>query len=91
MTPGYETYVVETRSGATVSGVIARESPTSVTLRREEGEEETLLRSSIATLRVSSVSTMPEGLEEEIRSRRHGRSVGISSAFEDTGTDVTGP
>ena len=66
LTPGYETYVVETRSGATVSGVIARESSTSVTLRREEGEEETLLRSSIATLRVSSVSTMPEGLEEEI-------------------------
>ncbi len=64
--PGYETYVIETRSGATVSGVIARESPTSVTLRREEGEEEILLRSNIAALRVSSVSTMPEGLEEEI-------------------------
>ena len=64
--PGYETYVIETRSGATVTGVIARESPTSVTLRREEGEEETLLRSNIAALRVSSVSTMPEGLEDEI-------------------------
>jgi len=66
ITPGYETYVIETRSGATVTGVIARESPTAVTLRREEGEEETLLRSNIATLRVSSVSTMPEGLEEDI-------------------------
>lgn len=64
--PGYETYVIETRSGATVTGVIARESPTSVTLRREEGEEETLLRSNIAALRVSNVSTMPEGLEDEI-------------------------
>ncbi len=64
--PGYETYVIETRSGATVTGVIARESPTSVTLRREEGEEETLLRSNIAVLRVSSVSTMPEGLEDDI-------------------------
>ena len=64
--PGYETYVIATRSGATVTGVIARESPTAVTLRREEGEEETLLRSNIATLRVSSVSNMPEGLEEEI-------------------------
>ena len=66
ITPGYETYVIETRSGATVTGVVARESPNAVTLRREEGEEETLLRSNIATLRVSSVSTMPEGLEEEI-------------------------
>ena len=64
--PGYETYVIETRSGATVTGVVARESPTSVTLRREEGEEETLLRSHIAALRVSSVSTMPEGLEDDI-------------------------
>lgn len=64
--PGYETYVIETRSGATVTGVVARESPTSITLRREEGEEETLLRSNIAALRVSGVSTMPEGLEDEI-------------------------
>ena len=35
-------------------------------LRREEGEEETILRRIIATLRVSSVSSMPEGLEEDI-------------------------
>lgn len=64
--PGYETYVIETRSGATVTGIIVRESPTSITLRREEGEEETLLRSSIAALRVSGVSAMPEGLEDDI-------------------------
>ena len=66
ISPGYETYIIETRGGATVTGVIAQESPTSMILRREEGEEETVLRSSINSLRVSSVSTMPEGLEEEI-------------------------
>ena len=66
ISPGYETYVIETQNGATVTGVIAQDSPTSVILRREEGEEETILRSSIATLRVSSVSTMPEGMEEDI-------------------------
>ena len=66
ISPGYETYVIETRSGTTVTGLIAQDSPTSLMLRREEGEEETILRRNIATLRVSSVSTMPEGLEEDI-------------------------
>ena len=66
ISPGYETYVIETRNGATVTGLIAQDSPTSLMLRREEGEEETILRRNIATLRVSSVSTMPEGLEEDI-------------------------
>ena len=66
ISPGYETYVIETENGATVTGVIVQDSPTSMMLRREEGEEETVLRRNIATLRVSSVSTMPEGLEENI-------------------------
>ena len=66
ISPGYETYVIETENGATVTGVIVQDSPTSMMLRREEGEEETVLRRNIATLRVSSVSTMPEGLEEDI-------------------------
>ncbi len=66
ISPGYETYVIETRSGSTITGVVAQESPSSMILRREEGEEETVLRRSITSLRVSAVSTMPEGLEEEI-------------------------
>ena len=66
ISPGYETYVIETENGATVTGIIAQDSPTSLMLRREEGEEETVLRRNIVTLRVSNVSTMPEGLEESI-------------------------
>ncbi len=70
ITPGFETYVIETRNGATVTGLIAQDSPTSLMLRREEGEEETILRRNILKLRVSSVSTMPEGLEEDINLRK---------------------
>ena len=88
ISPGYETYVIETRSGATVTGVIARESPTSVTLRREEGEEETLLRSNIAALRVSASPPCPRDWRMN-RSRRHGRPAGISPAVEHAGSDVT--
>ncbi|HLV00642.1 MAG TPA: c-type cytochrome, partial [Acidobacteriota bacterium] len=63
--PGYEGYLVETTDGAVYTGVIAAQSDTTVTLRRA-GEEDQILRSRIERMRALSVSTMPEGLEEEI-------------------------
>jgi putative heme-binding domain-containing protein len=66
ITPGYEEYIMETTDGRLITGVIAKETATSVTLRRSEGEEDTLLRSNIASLRSSSVSLMPENLETGI-------------------------
>ena len=46
---------------------MASDSATSVTLKRKEGAEDTVLRANIANLRASDVSAMPEGLEESIR------------------------
>ena len=66
ITAGYEEYLIQTRDGRTFSGVIAEDSPTSVTLRRKEGDADTLLRTNIAEVLASTVSAMPEGLEEEI-------------------------
>ncbi len=60
---GYEEYAVETTDGRLVTGVMAKESATTVTLRRAGGEEETILRNNITSLRSLSVSQMPEELE----------------------------
>lgn len=60
--PGYETVLAKTQRGETLLGIIASESPTSVTLRLPGGVERTLLRkrASIQTLR--NISLMPAGI-----------------------------
>ena len=62
--PGYEEYAVETTDGRMVTGVMAKESATTITLRRAGGEEEIILRNNITSLRSLSVSQMPEELEK---------------------------
>jgi putative membrane-bound dehydrogenase-like protein len=64
--PGYEEYLARTRDGKIVTGVIASQNATSVTLRRSKGEEDTILRGAIAEMRVLTASAMPENLEEAI-------------------------
>ena len=56
--------MIQTTDGKLITGVIANQSATSVTLRRRKGEEDTVLRSNIAELRSLTVSSMPENLEE---------------------------
>jgi putative heme-binding domain-containing protein len=63
---GFEEYRIETTDGRTLTGVMASDSATAVVLRRKEGAEDTVLRASIASLRLSTVSAMPEGLEEDL-------------------------
>jgi putative heme-binding domain-containing protein len=64
--PGFISYQVVTVDGRVATGVIASENDSSVTLRRAEGVEETLLRSQIRGLESSGVSLMPEGLEKDL-------------------------
>jgi putative heme-binding domain-containing protein len=64
--PGYEEYLVQTIDGRILTGVIANQNATSVTLRRNKGDEDTILRPAIADMRVLTVSAMPENLEEGI-------------------------
>jgi putative heme-binding domain-containing protein len=63
---GYEEYLVQTADGRMITGVIANQNATSVTLRRSKGEEDTVLRSAISEMRALTVSSMPENLEEGI-------------------------
>ena len=61
--PKYVAYLVETKSGESVFGVIANESATSISLRQPFGKEETLLRSNLKRMQSLNQSLMPEGLE----------------------------
>jgi putative heme-binding domain-containing protein len=62
----YESYLVETTNGETETGVIAAESPTTVVLRREEGQESVISRQDIRKMSVSNLSAMPSDLENQI-------------------------
>ncbi|HZT36794.1 MAG TPA: PVC-type heme-binding CxxCH protein [Bryobacteraceae bacterium] len=64
--PRFVNYVVTTKDGRMYDGVIANETPGSITLRggEEEGDQ-TILRKDIADIRASSVSLMPEGFEKD--------------------------
>jgi putative membrane-bound dehydrogenase-like protein len=63
---GYEEYMIEASDGRLLTGVVAKETPSSVTIRRAKGEQDVILRSAIQSIRSLSVSPMPEGLEQEI-------------------------
>lgn len=63
---GFEEYMVETKDGRMLTGVLAKETPTSLTIRQAKGVEDTVLRSNMDTMYSLSVSPMPEGLEDEI-------------------------
>jgi putative heme-binding domain-containing protein len=67
---GYEEYIIETADGRILTGILAEDSATSVTLRRKEGHQDTVLRSNIARMRSSTISAMPEGHEREISSQQ---------------------
>jgi putative heme-binding domain-containing protein len=64
--PQYASYVAATDDGRTLTGTIAAETATSITLRRAEGAEDTLLRSQIEALKSTGLSLMPEGIEREL-------------------------
>lgn len=66
VSPNYLEYVVVMESGQVKTGLIADETATSITLRRAENKQETLLRSQIDTITSSGKSLMPEGVEKKV-------------------------
>jgi putative membrane-bound dehydrogenase-like protein len=64
--PVYLSYVVVTNNGQVFDGIIGTESANSVTLRRAERQEITVLRKDIAEIRSTNVSLMPEGFEKNL-------------------------
>jgi putative membrane-bound dehydrogenase-like protein len=63
----YVNYMAVLKDDRELSGIMAEETPNSVTLRGQDGREETLLRADLKELRSSGLSLMPEGLESALR------------------------
>jgi putative membrane-bound dehydrogenase-like protein len=63
----YADFTVHTIDGRVLNGLVASESASAVTLRRQEGKEDTLLRSEIEAMASSGRSLMPEGLENDLK------------------------
>ena len=64
--PQYVNYMAVTDDGRTLTGMIATETATSITLKRAEGATDTILRTNLEDLRSTGLSIMPEGLEKQI-------------------------
>jgi len=62
--PRYINYLVSTADGRQIMGIVAVETPTSITLKRAEGLEDTILRTNLEALRSTRLSLMPEGFEK---------------------------
>ncbi|MHC4404952.1 MAG: DUF7133 domain-containing protein, partial [Planctomycetota bacterium] len=67
--PTYLNYIVITEEGLSITGMIESETATSVTLKRPEGETDTVLRANIDELVNTGLSIMPEG-QEKLMTRR---------------------
>lgn len=62
----YVNYLVTTKSGKVLTGVLAAETASSITLRRAENQTDVVLRQDIDEIQSTGVSLMPEGLEKTI-------------------------
>jgi putative heme-binding domain-containing protein len=63
ISPAFTAYIAETKDGKSFGGVLASETPESVTLRGPLATETSLLRSDLARLEALSASLMPNGFE----------------------------
>jgi putative membrane-bound dehydrogenase-like protein len=64
--PRYVVYQATTRNGRVFTGILSVETAASVTLRRADQAEDTVLRSQLESLSGTAVSLMPEGIEKQI-------------------------
>ena len=62
--PIYTCYNVETKAGEAFTGLLAAETPGSITLRMPQGIEQQIPRANIATMATSRLSLMPQELEK---------------------------
>jgi putative membrane-bound dehydrogenase-like protein len=62
----YAEYQAVLKDGRVVSGLLAAETATAVTLRGQQARDETVLRADLDSLRGSGKSLMPDGLEKDL-------------------------
>ena len=64
--PNFIQYVLTIDDGRVTTGIIASETATSITLKRAEDQQETILRQNIEEIASAGTSLMPEGLEKKL-------------------------
>lgn len=64
ISPDFTNYVVATKQGQVLMGLLVAETPGGVRLRRQQAAEDFVSRADIEELRSNSKSMMPEGFEE---------------------------
>ena len=80
--PEYKLYLVSAAGGKSYAGVLASESPTSVTLKRVDGGTDVVLRKDILRMTASELSLMPANLHEQINPQDATNLIGfLRSAF----------
>jgi putative heme-binding domain-containing protein len=65
----YIEYTVQLADGRVKTGMIASETASSLTLRRQQGEQDEILRADVEAMTSSGKSLMPEGLEKDLTPR----------------------
>ena len=64
--PSFVNYLVDTKSHDSFSGIIAAETPESITLRGALNQEQIIWRTNIATITSSGLSLMPQEMEKNM-------------------------
>ena len=67
ITAGYAAYLIETKEGDTLAGLLVSEAPGNVTLRDLSGMERIIPRKNIAKMDVLPTSLMPTGLWQTLK------------------------
>ncbi|MDR3637486.1 MAG: CehA/McbA family metallohydrolase [Isosphaeraceae bacterium] len=64
--PNYVQYQVADRDGRIYNGLLSAQSDTTITLQRDEGKSDTILRTNVDQIVATGKSLMPEGLETKV-------------------------
>jgi len=62
----YESYVVETTSNGTIEGVMRSQTPTTITIRHEEGRDDVIRRADIKDMLITNLSAMPADVDKQV-------------------------
>jgi putative heme-binding domain-containing protein len=65
--PNFIGYLVETKDGSSVLGVLASDTPAAITIREAYGKETVIPRANIKRMASQGKSIMPEGLEQGLK------------------------
>ncbi|NQU25148.1 MAG: c-type cytochrome [Candidatus Nealsonbacteria bacterium] len=80
--PAYLNYVIVTDAGRSLTGMITAETATSITLKRAEGQADTVLRTNIDEMQSTGLSIMPEGQEKLITRQEMADVIGYLMSLE---------